>query len=85
MVQVGWVVDAFGPQGFALQVQRLATFMLLSTGRQSTRPRFRPDPCNNALLVELRSILHIHLHSQTSKSLHPRFYLGRADHPERVK
>ena len=23
MVQVGWVVDAFGPQGFALQVQRL--------------------------------------------------------------
>ena len=25
MVQVGWVVDAFGPQGFALQVQRLGT------------------------------------------------------------
>ena len=24
-VQVGWVVDAFGPQGFALQVQRLGT------------------------------------------------------------
>ena len=28
MVQVGWVVDAFGPQGFALQVQRLGTIRL---------------------------------------------------------
>ena len=33
----------------------------------------------------MRPILHIHLHPQTSKSLHPRFYLGRADHPERIK
>ena len=30
----------------------ITSFMLLSTGRPSTRPRFRPDPCNNALLVE---------------------------------
>ena len=40
---------------------------------------------SRTLLVEMRPILHIHLHPQTSKSLHPRFYLGRADHPERIK
>ena len=39
----------------------------------------------STLLVELRPILHIHPHPQTSKRLHLRFYLGRADHPERVK
>ena len=52
------------------------------------RPGFRdigPDPCNNALLVELRPILHIHLYPQTSKRFHLRFHLGRADHSERVK
>ena len=37
------------------------------------------------LLVELRPILHIHLHPQISKGFHLRFYLGRAEHPERVK
>ena len=41
--------------------------------------------CNNALLVELRPILHIHLDPQISKRLHPRFHLGRVDHPESVK
>ena len=53
-----------------------------------TRQGFRdigPDPCNNALLVELRPILHIHLYPQTSKRFHLRFHLGRADHSERVK
>ena len=52
------------------------------------RPGFRdigPDPCNNALLVELRPILQIHLYPQTSKCFHLRFHLGRADHSERVK
>ena len=61
------------------------SFMLPSNGRPSDRPRFRPDPCNNALLVELRPILHLHLHPQTSKRFHLRFHLGRVDHPERVK
>ena len=43
-------------------------------------------PCITTLCqLELRPILHIHLHSQTSKNLHLRFDLGRADHPERVK
>ena len=40
---------------------------------------------NDTLLVELRPILHIHLHPQTSKNLHLCFHLGRADHPQRVK
>ena len=39
----------------------------------------------DTLLVELRALLHIHLHPQNSKRLHLRFHLGRADHPERVK
>ena len=30
--------------------------MLPSNGRPSDWPRFRPDPCTNALLVELRPI-----------------------------
>ena len=55
-----------------------------SKARQGFRD-IGPDPCNNALLVELRPILHIHLHPQTSKSLHLRFDFGRTDHPERVK
>ena len=42
------------------------------------------DP-GNTLLVELRPILYIHLHPQTSKRFHLRFHLGRADHSERVK
>ena len=37
------------------------------------------------LLVKTCPVLHIHLHPQTSKNLHLRFHLGRADHPERVK
>ena len=45
----------------------------------------RPLDRGDTLLVELRPILHIHLHPQTSKNLHLRFHLGRADHPERVK
>ena len=36
------------------------------------------------LLVKTRPILHSHLHAQTSKNLHLRFYLGRADHTLRV-
>ena len=60
--------------------------MLRSTGRPSDdRSRFRPDPCNNALLVELRPILHIHLYPQISKRFHLCFHLGRVNHPERVK
>ena len=43
------------------------------------------DARGDTLLVELRALLHIHPHPQTSKRLHLRFYLGRADHPERVK
>ena len=46
---------------------------------------FGPDPCNNALLVELRPILHIHLHPQISKRFHLCFHLGRVNHSERVK
>ena len=55
-----------------------------SKARQGFRD-IGPDPCNNALLVELRPILHIHLDPQISKRLHLRFHLGRADHPESVK
>ncbi len=55
-----------------------------SKARQGFRD-IGPDPCNNALLVELRPILHIHLGPQISKRLHLRFHLGRADHPESVK
>ena len=43
------------------------------------------DVRGSTLLVELRALLHIHPHTQTSKRLHLRFYLGRADHPQRVK
>ena len=43
------------------------------------------DARGDTLLVELRALLHIHPHPQTSKRLHLRFYLGRADHPQRVK
>ena len=44
-----------------------------------------PISSGNTLLVELRPILHIHLHPQISKRLHPRSHLGRVDHPERIK
>ena len=30
MVEVGWVVDAFGPQGLALQIQRLGTILVMT-------------------------------------------------------
>ena len=43
------------------------------------------DARRDTLLVELRTLLHIHPHPQNSKRLHLRFHLGRADHPERVK
>ena len=43
------------------------------------------DTREDTLLVELRALLHIHPHPQTSKPLHLRFHLGRADHPQRVK
>ena len=43
------------------------------------------DARGDTLLVELRPLLHIHPHPQNSKRLHLRFYLGRADHQERVK
>ena len=62
------------------------SFMLrLYLGVYAVRPRCPPDPCNNALLVELRPVLHIHLHPQVSKRLHLRFHLGRIGHQERVK
>ena len=53
-------------------------------GRGSPR-RACADARGDTLLVELRAILHIHPHPQNSQRLHLRFYLGRADHPERVK
>ena len=53
-------------------------------GRGSPR-RACADARGDTLLVELRPLLHIHPHPQTSKRLHLRFHLGRADHPERVK
>ena len=53
-------------------------------GRGSPR-RACADARGDTLLVELRALLHIHPHPQNSKRLHLRFYLGRADHPERVK
>ena len=43
------------------------------------------DARGDTLLVELRALLHIHPHPQNSKRFHLRFYLGRADHPQRVK
>ena len=62
----------------------VAPAVAASKARQGFRD-IGPDPCNNALLVELRPILHIHQHPQTSKRFHLRFHLGRADHSERVK
>ena len=44
-----------------------------------------PISSGNTLLVELRPILYIHLHPQTSKRFHLCFHLGRANHPERIK
>ena len=44
-----------------------------------------PVPIAPTLLVELRPSLYIHLHPQTSKRLHLRFYFGRTEHPERIE
>ena len=44
MVQVGWVVDAFGPQGFALQAQRLGTIRPFKRILISLKIECRPLP-----------------------------------------
>ena len=86
----GFLVGGTGPragkQATALEDRRSMECRLGRTRADGGKvARSRPAPCNNALLVELRPILHVHLHPQTLKRFHLRFHLGRVDHPERVK
>ena len=53
--------------------------------RKNPQEEQRPQGYGGNLLIKTRAVLHIHLHPQTSKRLHLRFYLGRAEHPERIE